>query len=228
MALILSIETSTTVCSVAITNGSEVMATQKLFLEKSHSTLLTVIINDLLKSCALELSNLDAIAVSKGPGSYTGLRIGVSTAKGLAYTLDKPLISVGTLRAMAHEVNQFNTEGCLLVPMLDARRMEVYSATFSPTLEMVDEVRPVILDEQSFGETLDNSKVLFHGDGSSKFKPLIESSQNAKFIDGVSPSAWAVGQLAFERYKEEQFEDVAYFEPFYLKEFRATTPKALL
>ncbi len=228
MALILSIETSTTVCSVAITEGNNILATQKLFLEKSHSNLLTIIIQDLLKACGLSLKEIAAIAVSKGPGSYTGLRIGVSTAKGLAYSLDKPIVSVSTLKAMAHEVSQYNTEGSLLIPMLDARRMEVYTATFNDSLESLNEVEALILDEESFRETLTDRKALFLGDGAAKFKPLIESNKNAKFIEGLTPSAWAIGQLAFNKYQKEEFEDIAYFEPFYLKEFRATTPKALL
>lgn len=228
MALILSIETSTTVCSVAITEGNRVLAAEKLFMEKSHSNLLTIIIQDLLKACGLSLKEMDAIAVSEGPGSYTGLRIGVSTAKGFAYALDKPIIAVGTLKAMAYEVSQYNTEESLLVPMLDARRMEVYTATFDYSLRAINEVKPLILDEDSFKETLANNIVLFHGDGSSKFKPLIESNKNARFIEGLTPSAWAIGQLAFKKYLKEEFEDKAYFEPFYLKEFRATTPKALL
>ncbi len=228
MALILSIETSTTVCSVAITEGNNVLATQKLFLEKSHSNLLTIIIQDLLKACGLSLKEISAIAVSKGPGSYTGLRIGVSTAKGLAYSLDKPIVSVSTLKAMAHEVSQYNTEGSLFIPMLDARRMEVYTATYNDSLEPLNEVEALILDEESFRETLTHRKALFHGDGAAKFKPLIESNKNARFIEGLTPSAWAIGQLAFNKYQKEEFEDIAYFEPFYLKEFRATTPKALL
>lgn len=228
MALLLSIETSTTVCSVALTKSTEVLATQKLFLEKSHSNLLTIIIQDLMKSCNIKFSDLDGIAVSEGPGSYTGLRIGVSTAKGLAYTLNKPLIAVSTLAAMAYEVSGYNVEASLMVPMLDARRMEVYTATYETSLEILEDVRPVILDETSFDETLAKQSVLFFGDGAAKFKPLVDSVDNAKFIEGLSPSAWAIGQLAFKKYQQKQFEDVAYFEPFYLKAFRATTPKALL
>ncbi len=204
------------------------MATQKLFLEKSHSNLLTIMIQDLMKSCNLEFSDVDGIAVSKGPGSYTGLRIGVSTAKGLAYTLGRPLIAVSTLAAMAYEVSRYNTEESLLVPMLDARRMEVYTATYESSMEIAEEVRPLILDELSFNETLARQTVLFFGDGATKFKPLISSIDNAKFIEGLSPSAWTIGQMAFRKYQENQFEDVAYFEPFYLKAFQATTPKALL
>ena len=228
MALILSIETSTPVCSVAITEDSGIIAFEKLFLEKSHSNLLTVVIESLLVQSNLKAKELDAVAVSEGPGSYTGLRIGVSTAKGLCYAMDKPLIAVQTLKAMAHEVNKFNTEGALLAPMLDARRMEVYCAMFDTKLDMLEEVKPLILDEQSFVETLTAQRVLFFGDGSDKFRPLMEGNTHAAFISDLSPSAWAVGQLASEKYVADDFEDVAYFEPFYLKEFQATVPKALL
>ena len=228
MGLILSIETSTTVCSVAITNGSNTVATQKLFLEKSHSNLLTIIIQNTLDQCSIGAEELDAIAVSEGPGSYTGLRIGVSTAKGLCYTLEKPLISIRTLEAMAYEVNKFNSEEALLVPMLDARRMEVYTATYDSGMELLSKTNAKILDDSSFAETLKENRVLFFGDGSDKFKPLVESQKNIRFIPEITPSAWAVGQLASQKLLSKDFEDVAYFEPFYLKEFRATVPKALL
>lgn len=228
MALILSIETSTSVCSIAITDGEDVVVSQKLFLEKSHSNLLTVIIEDALKQCRLKLGDLQAIAVSKGPGSYTGLRIGVSTAKGLCYAMGKPLISVPTLKAMAHEVNIHNTEGYLLTSMLDARRMEIYTSTFDSDLNTIIETNAMILDDNSFAETLGSRRVLHYGDGADKFRPLVQFNENARFISGISPSAWAVGQLAFDKFLKEDFEDVAYFEPYYLKEFRATVPKALL
>jgi len=228
MALILSIETSTTVCSIALTDGLNTIASQKLFLEKSHSNLLTVIIQDTLKQCGLKVEELEAVAVSKGPGSYTGLRIGVSTAKGLCYALDKPLISIPTLSAMAHEASTYNTEKYLLVPMLDARRMEVYTSTFDSDLSTIVETNAMILDEASFQETLADKRVLFLGDGSDKFKPLVQLNEHARFIPDISPSAWAVGQLAYDKFLEEDFEDVAYFEPYYLKAFRATIPKPLL
>lgn len=227
MGLILSIETSTNVCSVAITNGSNVVATQKLFLEKSHSNLLTIIIQNTLDQCGIAPKDLEAIAVSEGPGSYTGLRIGISTAKGLCYALEKPLISIETLKAMTYEANKFNPDKALLVPMLDARRMEVYTATFGADMSLITKTHAKILDDNSFVETLNENKVFFFGDGSDKFKSLI-SHGNAKFIPDISPSAWAVGELAFKKLLSEDFEDVAYFEPFYLKEFRATVPKALL
>lgn len=228
MSLILSIETSTTVCSVALTRDGATLATQKLFLEKSHSTLLTVVIQSLLDHTEINKEDMSAIAVSKGPGSYTGLRIGVSTAKGLCYALDKPLIAINTLHAMAQEVSMYAGKDEWLCPMLDARRMEVYTSLFSPDLNEVNETRALILDENSFGETLRQNNVLFFGNGSDKFRGLIGINDKARFIEGVTPSASAVGILATKSLEEGRFEDVAYFEPFYLKDFVATRPKKLL
>jgi len=228
MALLLSIETSITDCSVAISMDEKLLITEKLFLEKSHANLLTLVIESVANHANVKLSDLDAIAVSKGPGSYTGLRIGVSTAKGLCYALDKPLIAINTLKAMAIEVNQFNIEKHLLCPMIDARRMEVYTALYDPGLNEVQSTSAKVLDKNSFDETLSKSNVLFFGNGSNKFEELMTSKDGAYFIDGVSPSASAVATLAYKAFQANDFEDVAYFEPYYLKDFRATTPKKLL
>lgn len=228
MSKILSIETSTTVCSVAISEGEQVLAFQKLFLEKSHSNLLTLVIEGLAKHCGLTLQELDAIAVSKGPGSYTGLRIGVSTAKGLCFALQKPLIAINTLKAMAKGVSSFNVSDSLLCPMIDARRMEVYTALYDPELNELRKTEAKILDESSFEETLAEKSVLFFGNGSQKFQSLMEGKKGALFIEGVVPGAEAVAPLAFEAFEKGEFEDLAYFEPYYLKDFLATTPKKLL
>ncbi len=228
MSLILSIETSTTVCSVALSRDGELVATEKLFLEKSHANLLTVVIESLMNHTKLKFSELEAIAVSKGPGSYTGLRIGVSTAKGLCYSLDKPLIAINTLKAMAYEVNQFNVNGALLCPMIDARRMEVYTALYDTDLNEEEPTSAKILDNSSFDETLESTSVLFFGNGSDKFRELKSGNRKASFINGISPSASAVGKLAHQSFLNNEFEDVAYFEPYYLKDFVATTPKKLL
>ena len=228
MSLILGIETSTTVCSVALTRDGATVAREKLYLEKSHSSLLTIAISDLLKHAGVQRQELSAVAVSKGPGSYTGLRIGVSTAKGICYALDKPLISVNTLKAMAHEINRFNTGSALLCPMIDARRMEVYTALFDADLKELDATRALILDEESFAETIAQNQVFFFGNGAAKFQPLVESQSNAAFIEGISPSAEAVAQLAQQSFDQQVFEDVAYFEPYYLKDFIATVPKKRL
>jgi len=228
MSLILGIETSTTVCSVALTSEGKTVATEKLFLEKSHSSLLTVVIADLLRHAGVDKQDLAAVAVAKGPGSYTGLRIGVSTAKGLTYALDKPLIAVNTLRVMAHQVNRYNVNDALLCPMIDARRMEVYTALFNDELNELDPTKALVLDEQSLAETIEQNEVLFFGNGAPKFEPLVKDKANAKFIAEVTPSAEAVAQLAFTAYQQSDFEDVAYFEPFYLKDFIATKPKKRL
>lgn len=229
MSLILSIETSTTVCSVALTADREVIGKEILFTEQSHSTHLTLLIDELFKKVGRQLSEIQAVAVSEGPGSYTGLRIGVSTAKGLCYTLGCPLISIPTLRAMALQVSEEKDIGVndLLVPMLDARRMEVYTATYDQRLNEIEQVRPLVLNEQSFSETLISHDVFFFGNGSDKFQPLLKVSA-AKFISDLVPEAWAIGKLAFEKFQNEEFEDVAYFEPNYLKAYQATKPKKLL
>jgi len=225
---ILSIETSTTVCSVAITTDGNTLASQKLYLEKSHSTLLTVVIEQIMKQVGIEMAELDAIAVSKGPGSYTGLRIGVSTAKGLCYALDKPLIAVNTLHAMANEVNLHNHSQDLLCPMIDARRMEVYTALYDGELNELKKTSAKILEENSFHETLMHNQVLFFGNGAEKFITLKKDVPNAVFIDRITPSAWSVGHLAHQAFLKSDFEDVAYFEPYYLKDFVATKPKKIL
>jgi len=225
---ILSIETSTTVCSVAITVDGSTLASQKLFLEKSHSTLLTVVIEQTMRQVGMEMKELDAIAVSKGPGSYTGLRIGVSTAKGLCYALDKPLIAVNTLLVMANEVNRQNHSQALLCPMIDARRMEVYTALYDAELNELEKTSAKILEENSFDETLNQKQVLFFGNGADKFMALKIGVVNAVFIDDITPSAWSVGLLANQAFLKSDFEDVAYFEPFYLKDFLATKPKKVL
>lgn len=227
MALILSIETSTTVCSVALTQNDSVVAEKKLLEDKSHASHLTILIQEILSQSGKQMADIKAVAIAEGPGSYTGLRIGVSTAKGLCYALGVPLIGVSTLKAMALELNQSNENGALLCPMIDARRMEVYTALYNSFLEELLPPCPMILNESSFHETLTSSKVLFFGNGSEKFKEVVKSP-NALFLKEITPSAWAVGLLAAKKFNNNQVEDLAYFEPSYLKEFQATKPKPLL
>lgn len=228
MTKILSIETSTTVCSVCISVDGLPIAFQKMFLEKSHSSLLTVIIEQLMKQVNFLMDELDAIAVSKGPGSYTGLRIGVSTAKGLCYALNKPLIAINTLLAMAHEVNQVNHTNLLMCPMIDARRMEVYTALYDYQLGQVEVTNAKILDQWSFEGTLATEQVLFFGNGADKFKELKAEEDNVLLIKNISPSALSIGTLAYDAFQKGVFEDLAYFEPYYLKDFIVTKPKRLL
>ena len=223
MALILSVETATKVCSVALHDSGYIVAIKELHLDKSHAEFLVPIIKDVVLSSGLKMSELKAIAFSEGPGSYTGLRIGSSTVKGLCYALDIPLISVPTLEAMANQIHGSITQDVLLCPMLDARRMEVYSALYDSQYQNVMAVQPVIIAEDSFAQNFEESQIVFFGNGAAKCKGVI--NDKAIYIDNIHPSAKSVGVLGYEKYLNNDFEDVAYFEPFYLKEFRPTTPK---
>lgn len=225
MSYILSIETATKTCSVALHQDAELLGVQEVHLEKSHSGLLHVMIADLLKYCGVDKNKLDAIAVSKGPGSYTGLRIGVSAAKGLCFALDIPLIAVETLEAMAWGVHQYTTEDVWLCPMIDARRMEVYCQLRNHDMELVLPTSALVVDEKAFQTYLSKQKILFFGDGAPKCMPILENSPNASFLNNVPPSAAWVGALSVEKYAKQAFEDVAYFEPYYLKDFRTTQSK---
>lgn len=222
MAIILNIETATTNCSVSLSKEGETFALQEDNSKQySHAERLHVYIETLLKQNNLQPTDLDAIAVSKGPGSYTGLRIGVSAAKGLCFALDKPLISVSTLEALARQVK---AEEGVIVPMLDARRMEVYSAVFDANYNTVRKIEAQILDEQSFASYLEKGKVYFVGNGVEKTKTLI-THENAVFIEDKLPSANEMSVIAFNKYQKKNLEDVAYFEPYYLKDFVALKPK---
>lgn len=232
MAVILNIETSTEVCSVSLAKNGETLFQKESSEGLNHSKLLTVFIEDIFKSNEVDYSILDAVAVSKGPGSYTGLRIGVSVAKGLCYGLQKPLISVGSIEAMGHYVAQnasdfikMNTENdYLFCPMIDARRMEVYTALFNTNGKAITPVTAEIIDEKSFAEQLKQYKILFFGNGAEKCVNEL-THPNALFEGPVKTSARFMQIMAEEKYNNNEFEDVAYFEPFYLKNFVATIPK---
>jgi tRNA threonylcarbamoyladenosine biosynthesis protein TsaB len=222
LALILSIETATTNCSVSLSKDGETLLLKEDYSNNySHAERLHVFIDETLREANIERSQLDAIAVSKGPGSYTGLRIGVSTAKGLCYALDIPLISISTLEALAHQVK---ADSGVIVPMLDARRMEVYSAIFSSDYKMNRKIEAQILDETSFAEELSKDKVYFIGNGVEKTKALLDN-ENAIFVEDKLPSANQMSALAYLKYKISDTEDVAYYEPYYLKDFVALKPK---
>ncbi|MEM5566714.1 tRNA (adenosine(37)-N6)-threonylcarbamoyltransferase complex dimerization subunit type 1 TsaB [Psychroserpens sp. AS72] len=222
MPIILSIETSTTNCSVSLSKQGETLVLKEdNNANYSHAESLHVFINDVLKTAKINKSEIDAIAVSKGPGSYTGLRIGVSAAKGLCYALDKPLISISTLHALAHQVDAQNG---VIIPMLDARRMEVYSAIYDHKFNVLRDIEAQILDEFSFKQQLENGNVFFVGNGTEKTKAII-NHKNAIYIDNKLPSANEMSALAYDKYKIGNTEDVAYFEPFYLKDFIALKPK---
>ncbi len=228
MALILSIETATPVCSVALAKDNEVIELKESTKKNSHSEIVTVFIDELLKENKFSFSDLNAVAVSKGPGSYTGLRIGVSTAKGLCYALDIPLIAVNTLRALAfgtsQEYSQDPNMQVLFCPMIDARRMEVYCALFDNINREVRETKAEIVEPDSFKTYLKSNKVFFFGDGAAKCKEVIQHP-NAVFLENIFASAANMVVIALEKFNNKQFEDVAYFEPFYLKDFIAGVPK---
>ena len=222
MAYILNIETSTTNCSVSLSNQGETLVLKEDYGNGySHAEKLHVYIDEVLKEANIKTSQLEAVAVSKGPGSYTGLRIGVSAAKGIAFALGIPLISVSTLEALAYQVK---ADLGVIVPMLDARRLEVYSAIFDTKFNLVRPIEAQILDETSFEDYLLENKVYFVGDGVAKTKALL-TSQNAVFIENKLPSADQMSQLSFDKYKKSDTEDVAYFEPYYLKDFVAIKSK---
>jgi tRNA threonylcarbamoyladenosine biosynthesis protein TsaB len=231
--LILHVETATDICSVAISKGDQLLALVESGPERSHARLLNQYIRKGLEESGITFQQLDAVAVSKGPGSYTGLRIGVSTSKGIAYALRVPLLSCGTLEHMARgalarkEVQELADDAgrhLLLCPMLDARRMEVYHALYTTGFEVVEEVSARIIEQESFSRELDRQLVCFFGPGAGKCREVI-NHPNARFVDDVQPSARDMIIPVSRKYADEEFEDVAYFEPFYLKDFIATIPR---
>ncbi|HKJ41446.1 MAG TPA: tRNA (adenosine(37)-N6)-threonylcarbamoyltransferase complex dimerization subunit type 1 TsaB [Sunxiuqinia sp.] len=231
MTLILNLESSTEVCSVSLSNDGKLVDCIENNEGQNHARLLSVFANDLMERNQLSFNQLDAIAISKGPGSYTGLRIGVSLAKGICYAKQIPLIAISPLKAMnSHVVSslqQFqleNEESLLFCPMIDARRMEVYTAIYDGKNREIEPVSAKVIDNSSFETYLAEHKVVFFGNGASKCKGKI-NHPNAIFIDDVSTSAQFMCTLAQEAYENKQFEDVAYFEPFYLKDFIAGIPK---
>lgn len=227
MALILSIETSTTVCSVALHDEGETIAFLEEQKPNSHAAVLTVLIEKLLSDQKIPIEKLDALAISSGPGSYTGLRIGVSVAKGICFAIGKPLIAIPTLQIIAaYAVSLFPAFGsqALFCPMIDARRMEVYSALYTSDLKVFRSVEAEIITSESYQSVLAENSILFCGNGSQKCQEVIHH-KNAHFLPDVYAPASMMGKLAFEKYNQKDFEDVAYFEPFYLKSFVATVPK---
>lgn len=222
MALILNLETATTNCSVSLAKDGKTIAIKEHDTPNySHSEQLHVFIQEVLKEASVSLSDIDAVAVSKGPGSYTGLRIGVSAAKGLCFSLDVPLISIPTLESMAQQSKSEEID--FIIPLLDARRMEVYSHVFDNQLKGIRETRAEIIDENSFHTYLEKGKVLLLGSGAAKCQEVL--------TDGVDynlecvPSSEQMSKLSYDKFQASDFEDVAYFEPYYLKDFLIQTKK---
>lgn len=222
MALVLNIETATTNCSVSLSKDGETLVLKEDNSSGySHAETLHLFIDEVFKISEIKPTEIDAIAVSKGPGSYTGLRIGVSSAKGLCFALNKPLIAISTLESLAH---QLQIDNGLIIPVLDARRMEVYSAIYNSKLELVRGIEADILTEESYNELLKTNKVYFIGNGVEKTKGLIQHP-NAIYVEGKLPSANEMALLVEQKYKKSDTEDVAYFEPYYLKDFVALKKK---
>lgn len=227
MSKILLIESGTNVCSIAIAVDGKVAGLRESADERAHAAQLTVFIDQLVKETGINIAQLDAIIISKGPGSYTGLRIGVSVAKGLCFAAEKPLISVSSLDSM--------TQGASLLyksiveknsidyfcPMIDARRMEVYTSMYDKSLSEVKKTEALVVDESTFKKQLESKRILFFGNGASKCKEVINHS-NAFFVDDFSPSAQFMIPQALKALANQSFEDVAYFEPYYLKDFVTT------
>lgn len=242
MALILSLETSTTVTSAALHREGKLIALEITHTPNSAASQLAVMVDKLLKQYVPTAAStggpekLQAVAVSSGPGSYTGLRIGVATAKGICYALSLPLISVNSLELMAHQIRsakpetrnpEHETRNILFCPMIDARRMEVYTMLLDSSMNVMSPVEAKVIDELSFADQLKDNRILFFGNGSDKCKGAIVHP-NATFVENIFPSAEWMGAVAYSRFLESSFEDVSDFEPAYLKDFIAKKPKSLV
>jgi len=229
MGKIILIETSTSLCSTAIVENGRIISERLSEEPRAHASLTAVFVNDMLKEKGLKVSDCDAVAVSKGPGSYTGLRVGVSTAKGLCFGAGVPLVSVGTLDTLVWQAldEGLVPDGCkYIVPMIDARRMEVYTGVFTPDGKQISPTVARVVNEDSFNDYLFEGPTLFIGDGAEKCGKVIVNA-NARFVQ-CDPKASGMKRPAEAAVKEGRFEDVAYFEPFYLKEFVTTVSKKKL
>ncbi len=229
MATILNIETSTNACSTAISENGEVSVHFEDFEPRTNANKLGTFVNESIEALSKQNKKLDAVAVSCGPGSYTGLRVGVSMAKGICFGKGIPLIAIPTLEVLCvipllyHELE----DNALLCPMIDARRMEVYTSLYDRSLKQLMPTSAIVINENSFHEELEKNPIYFFGNGADKIKQTVKHT-NAKFIDGMKPLAKAMSILSEKAYMANDFKDTAYFEPFYLKDFVATTPKKLL
>ena len=233
MALILSIETATNSCSIALSKDGVVVAAEESSVRNSHSAIITILIESALANAGKGFHEIDAVAAGEGPGSYTGLRIGVATAKGLCCALEKPLIAISTLQAMSFGMQEAmkgiqlpeRLLPVLFCPMIDARRMEVYCAIYDSSGKEIQKPSAEIITYDSFSGYIDKNILVFAGDGTLKCKPLLEHFPNVVFLDDFNASARYMATIAEERFAENRFEDLAYFEPYYLKDFVAGKPK---
>ena len=224
---ILHIETATDVCSVALSKGTEIIGLKEEAGGNNHAKHLLPFVDEVLKQANMAMHEINGVAVSIGPGSYTGLRIGVSTAKGIAYTTGIPVMAVSTLESIAQGAKtlwaESSSEQPQIVPMIDARRMEVFTTRYDFNMQSLEEISSKIVDENTFAELLSKEKVLFCGNGMSKCRELLSIFPNARFME-ASISAKNMLPAALRKWQKQEFEDVAYFEPFYLKEYVAAKP----
>lgn len=231
MAILLSIETSTTFCSAALHQQGELLSFKESRIPQSTASQLAVMISELFTEAKRDQKELKGVVVASGPGSYTGLRIGVATAKGICYALQLPLISVNTLELLTYQLIhsgqladvKIDASQVMLCPMLDARRMEVYCLVARPDLTIVEPTQAKVIDNASFSNYLDKQAVIFFGDGADKCKDTI-NYPNAKFIADIHPSAKALGEMGFIKWRDKAFEDLGTYEPFYLKDFLIRKP----
>ncbi len=224
MAILLCIETTTEICSVAISNNNQLLALEEVNLNNSHAKLLMSLIDKALLTANVSLNAINAVCFSEGPGSYTGLRIGLSTAKGLCYALDKKLIHVSTLQSIAWGMRKEKLLDAYYCPLIDAKRMEVYTAIYDTHLALIEDVKSKIITEDTFTEIAKEHTLVLAGNGLDKCKKVLQSTPNLIFINIQTSAAYMI-ELAYEKYEKQQFENVAYVEPFYLKEFIAGKPR---
>ena len=229
MALLLSLETSTQCCSVALHDDGILVASKVIETPRSAASQLAVMIEEVFHVAGRKPNELEGVIVAAGPGSYTGLRIGVATAKGLCYALNISIVSINTLELMAFQlahsqsVNEIITSGSILCPMIDARRMEVYCALLDLDLNYIEPVQAKVVDEESFRNRLESNRILFLGEGADKCRETL-SHKNAHFISGVIPLSSALGEMGFKKWRSGEHEDLVTFEPFYLKDFLIKKP----
>lgn len=223
MSLILQIETATTVCSVALAENGSILSYKEIQQRNVHAEVVTLFIDEVLKTAGKQYSDLNAVAVSCGPGSYTGLRIGISVTKGLCYSLDIPVIAIETLEAMTDGMLSSTSydDDLLFCPMIDARRMEVFTAVFDFKGSKIQPTSAEIIDENSFVGLLNTNKIMFFGDGAAKCSGVLEGNPNAQVITEFRNSARYLTKKALEKFIARDFVDTAYFEPYYLKDFIA-------
>ncbi len=228
MSYILLLETSSSVCSVALCYGPDVIQCIESSQPNIHSSLLSVFIHEILKQSTITAKQLSAVAVSNGPGSYTGLRIGLSTAKGICYGADLPLIALDSLQVMAAWFKESTLtqieSNTLIIPLIDARRQEVYAGYYNTEIQPVKNPEAIILNEFSFQDFMQHHPCLFIGNGAEKTKSILKNHYNSRFFAHFTTSAYGMANLAWQMYRQQQFADVAYVEPFYLKEAHTTTP----